>query len=157
MDQKPVARPHRGHQLDAHRPPLAVIVLAERIVVGRRQHGDGHRHVTAYQTTFDDCTDRSVGIRIDERELPRSHSIRLSSRLWSSSSKSFPIPSSIDKVRAASSSLTFESAKPTWMRTQSPMSTPSEDLRSNPTFTLRLTPPTSTLAMWFSGSTMSTT
>jgi hypothetical protein len=81
MDQEPVSRPHGGHQLDAHGTPLPVIVLAERILVGHFQRGDGHRYVSANQTTVDDRADRAIGIRIDERELPRSHSIRLSNKL----------------------------------------------------------------------------
>jgi hypothetical protein len=81
MDQEPVSRPHGSHQLDAHGTPLPVIVLAERILVGLFQHSDGHRHVSANQTTIDDRADRAIGIRIDERELPRSHSIRLSNKL----------------------------------------------------------------------------
>jgi hypothetical protein len=81
MDQEPFSRPHGSHQLDPHSAPLTVIVLAERIVVGPFQHGDGHRHVTTNQTSVNDRTDRSIGIRIDERELPRSHSIRLSNKL----------------------------------------------------------------------------
>ena len=40
----------------------------------------------------------------------------------SSVSKSWPMPCSSDSVACASSSSTFESAKPTWIRTQSPTS-----------------------------------
>src|SRR5919198_1430424 len=82
-----------------------------------------------------------------------SHSMLLPFSSASSCSYASPSCSRKSSVARASSSSIFESAKPTWIKTQSPVST---SPASRPTLTLRRTPETSALAMWCSGSTNST-
>ena len=85
--------------------------------------------------------------RSRRRALTRSRSPSARS---SSCSYSAPICASSRRVACASSSSTFESAKPTWIRTQSPgcAPRPSCSSLSRLTLTLRRTPTTSTFAIW---------
>src|SRR5680860_270666 len=63
------------------------------------------------------------------------------------------MPSSILRVARASCSSTFESAKPTWISTQSPGTAESPSSSSRPMFTVRFTPATSTCASRLASST----
>lgn len=113
MDQEAVPGCYWRHELDANRPPLAMVVLAYCVGVAAVHYRDRHGHVTAHETAIDDRADSAVGIWINERKTLGGHEMSLALSCSSSSSKASPMPLSMLRVALASASSTFDSAKPT--------------------------------------------
>src|SRR5918992_362765 len=139
MHEHAVPRGNRGDQVDLH-GLLLPVRLAERepALVVHPQHPHLDRDVTAGDAVL--------------VVVAAHHSITLAFSSSSSCSYSAPIASSSLRVSSASCSSTLESAKPTWMRTQSPGAASS----SRPTLMVRFTPATSTWARRLAPSTTST-
>ena len=129
-------------QLDVHPLPRARDVLAApRQALGRIGADDaqGDRDVAAGDAVLVGVAARVGG-----------HSITLAFSSSSSCSYSAPIRSSRRSVACASSSSTFDRAKPTWISTQSPGCALPPPSSRRLTLTLRRTPAISTVASRFS-------
>ena len=160
--QGALADDHRVHELDGgvscvgrrRAGPERDQRAAAREVARHRMTGAGQALGLALEEAADDplpLGDRSSSEAVRSEVVTRvGHRLtrcRLSSapRAPARRARRAP-PGTLASGRASSSSI-FDIAKPTWIRTQSPMPTASGPSASRPTLTLRRTPETSALAM----------